>query len=80
MRTYYFAAENKDAMIQWMNAMSLASIGEQEKDLSKARLGSVSSAGGISLKYYINSFLHTLFLLYALGPRKLAMILENQIK
>ena len=51
MRTYYFAAENKDAMIQWMNAMSLASIGEQEKDLSKARLGSVSSAGGISLKY-----------------------------
>jgi hypothetical protein len=26
--------------------MSLASIGEQEKDLSKARLGSVSSAGG----------------------------------
>ena len=50
MRTYYFAAENKDAMIQWMNAMSLASIGEQEKDLSKGRLGSVSSAGGISLK------------------------------
>ena len=46
MRTYYFAAENKDAMIQWMNAMSLASIGEQEKDLSKGRLGSVSSAGG----------------------------------
>ena len=38
MRTYYFAAENKDAMIQWMNAMSLASIGEQEKDLSKGRL------------------------------------------
>ena len=26
MRTYYFAAETKDAMLQWMNAMSLASI------------------------------------------------------
>ena len=61
MRTYYFAAENKDAMIQWMNAMSLASIGEQEKDLSKARLGSVSSAGGISLKY-MNYFLHILYI------------------
>ena len=46
MRTYYFAAENKDAMIQWMNAMSLASIGEQEQDFSKARMGSVSSSGG----------------------------------
>lgn len=37
MRTYFFAAESKDAMIQWMNAMSLASIGEQEKDFSKHR-------------------------------------------
>ena len=26
MRTYYFAAETKEAMLQWMNAMSLASI------------------------------------------------------
>ena len=26
MRTYYFAAETKDSMLQWMNAMSLASI------------------------------------------------------
>ena len=34
MRTYYFAAETKDNMIQWMNAMSLASIGEQEQDFS----------------------------------------------
>ena len=26
MRTYYFATDTKDAMIQWMNALSLASI------------------------------------------------------
>ncbi|CAG0896530.1 unnamed protein product [Darwinula stevensoni] len=26
MRTYFFAAENKDSMLQWMNALSLASI------------------------------------------------------
>ena len=26
MRTYYFAAETKESMLQWMNAMSLASI------------------------------------------------------
>ena len=26
MRTYYFAAETKELMMQWMNAMSLASI------------------------------------------------------
>ena len=26
MRTYYFAAESKESMIQWMNALSLASI------------------------------------------------------
>ena len=37
MRTYYFAADSKDTMIQWMNAMSLASIGEQEQDFSKVR-------------------------------------------
>ena len=39
MRTYYFAAESKDAMIQWMKFMSLASIGEQEKEFSKVRSG-----------------------------------------
>ena len=37
MRTYYFAADSKDTMIQWMNAMSLASIGEQEQALSKVQ-------------------------------------------
>ena len=34
MRTYYFAAETKDSMIQWMNAMSLASILQQENNFS----------------------------------------------
>ena len=37
MRTYYFAAETKDDMIQWMNAMSLASILQQEHDFSAMR-------------------------------------------
>lgn len=26
MRTYYFAADSRELMIQWMNALSLASI------------------------------------------------------
>jgi hypothetical protein len=26
MRTYHFAADNRDLMVQWMNALSLASI------------------------------------------------------
>ena len=30
MRTYYFAAETKDSMIQWMNSLSLASILQNE--------------------------------------------------
>jgi hypothetical protein len=37
MRTYYFSAETKDTMIQWMNALSLASILQQEQDFSKRR-------------------------------------------
>ena len=62
MRTYYFAAESKDAMLQWMNAMSLASIGEQEQDFSKGRLGYVSPNGGMLLFHgYVTFFivLHT---------------------
>ncbi len=31
MRTYFFAAENKESMSQWMNALSLASICQQEQ-------------------------------------------------
>ena len=30
MRTYFFAAETKDSMTQWMNNMSLASILQNE--------------------------------------------------
>ena len=30
MRTYYFAAETKDDMTQWMNSLSLASIAQKE--------------------------------------------------
>ena len=30
MRTYYFAADSKDQMVQWMNAMSLATIAQQQ--------------------------------------------------
>ena len=30
MRTYFFAAETKDSMLQWMNNMSLASILQNE--------------------------------------------------
>ena len=30
MRTYFFAAETKDSMIQWMNSLSLASILQNE--------------------------------------------------
>jgi hypothetical protein len=26
MRTYYFAADTRELMVQWMNALSLASI------------------------------------------------------
>ena len=33
MRTYYFAAETKDSMIQWMNSLSLASILQNENKL-----------------------------------------------
>ena len=33
MRTYYFAAETKDGMIQWMNSLSLASILQNENKL-----------------------------------------------
>jgi len=33
MRTYYFAAETKDSMIQWMNSLSLASILQNETKL-----------------------------------------------
>lgn len=29
MRTYYFAADNRELMVQWMNALSLASILQQ---------------------------------------------------
>lgn len=29
MRTYYFAADSKDEMVQWMNALSLATIAQQ---------------------------------------------------
>ena len=46
MRTYYFAAETKDAMLEWMKFMSLASIGEQEQDFSKVR--QQQQAGDIS--------------------------------
>ena len=31
MRTYYFAAESKESMLQWMNALSLASILQEAK-------------------------------------------------
>ena len=34
MRTYYFAADSQTNMIQWMNAMSLASILQQENNFS----------------------------------------------
>jgi len=30
MRTFYFAAESKEAMTQWMNALSLATIMQDE--------------------------------------------------
>ena len=30
MKTVYFAAETKESMLQWMNAMSLASILQQQ--------------------------------------------------
>jgi hypothetical protein len=30
MRTYYFAAENKESMAQWMKALSLATIMQKE--------------------------------------------------
>ncbi len=30
MRTYHFAAETKEDMTQWMNALSLASILQQD--------------------------------------------------
>ena len=33
MRTYYFAAETKDGMLQWMNSLSLASILQNENKL-----------------------------------------------
>lgn len=29
MRTYYFAADTRELMVQWMNALSLASILQQ---------------------------------------------------
>jgi len=35
MRTYFFAAENKESMSQWMNALSLASICQQEQKYVK---------------------------------------------
>ena len=40
MRTYFFAAETKDSMLQWMNNMSLASIlqNENKYDSDKALL------------------------------------------
>jgi len=31
MRTYFFAAETKESMGQWMNALSLATICQQEQ-------------------------------------------------
>ena len=34
MRTYYFAAETKESMLQWMNALSLASILQLEQSAS----------------------------------------------
>ncbi|XP_042236724.1 uncharacterized protein LOC121875969 isoform X2 [Homarus americanus] len=35
MRTYYFAAETKDQMAQWMNALSLASILQKDTTLEE---------------------------------------------
>ena len=35
MRTYFFAAESKESMLQWMNALSLASILQSESPSSK---------------------------------------------
>ncbi|XP_069978136.1 uncharacterized protein [Penaeus vannamei] len=35
MRTYYFAAETKDQMAQWMNALSLASILQKDTSLEE---------------------------------------------
>ncbi|XP_069195157.1 uncharacterized protein [Procambarus clarkii] len=43
MRTYYFAAETKDQMAQWMNALSLATILQKDTSLEE-KWGSGSSA------------------------------------
>ncbi|XP_065205753.1 uncharacterized protein kmr isoform X2 [Planococcus citri] len=32
MRTYYFAADSREQMVQWMNAMSLATIAQQQSN------------------------------------------------
>ena len=56
MRTYYFAAESKDLMIQWMNAMSLATIGEQQQDFSK--FSNSKSSPGDSQRILLQNFNH----------------------
>lgn len=32
MRTYYFAADSRERMVQWMNAMSLATIAQDQSN------------------------------------------------
>jgi len=46
MRTYYFAAETKDSMIQWMNSLSLASILQNETKLRPELLARELSSQG----------------------------------
>ncbi len=58
MRTYYFAAETKDTMIQWMNALSLASIMQQETDFAPARPHHLGVTPGAAMASKIGGQIH----------------------
>ena len=68
MRTYYFAAETKDSMIQWMNAMSLASILQQENNFSAS-----GSGGSLGMQNINNVTLTT----YPLHQFEIIKVIEN---
>ena len=56
MRTYYFAAETKDGMIQWMNSLSLASILQNENKLRPELLARELVRQGHSLQPHMRGY------------------------